>query len=192
MTQTGLLFGSFNPIHIGHLALANYMLEYAPFDEIWLVVSPRNPFKNESDLAPPAHRLAMAHIATRKDLRIRISDIEFEMPTPSYTIHTLEKLITIFPGKKFSLIIGSDNLLNIERWQASEKILKTFPILVYPRPGYSLNEANADILQSVKTLQAPLLDISSTLIREGIRNGKNLRYLMPDGVYDYIVDKQLY
>lgn len=192
MTRTGLLFGSFNPIHIGHLALANYVLEYAPFDEIWLVVSPRNPFKNESDLAPASHRLAMTHIATRQDLRIKVSDIEFEMPTPSYTVHTLENLTSLFPGNNFSLIIGSDNLLNIERWHASEKILKNFPILVYPRPGYSLDEARPDILKSVKTLQAPLLDISSTLIREGISNGKNLRYLMPEGVYDYIVEKQLY
>ncbi len=192
MTETGLLFGSFNPIHIGHVAMANYLLEFAPFDELWFVVSPQNPFKEHSDLAPANHRLEMANIAIRQESRFKVSNIEFEMPVPSYTISTLTKVATEYPSKRFSLIIGTDNLINFKRWHDAEKILQDFPIVVYPRPGYSTENADKEILSAVKIIQAPLLDISSTLIREGIGNGKKLRYLVPEGVYDYIVQNQLY
>lgn len=192
MTETGLLFGSFNPIHIGHLAVANYMLEYVPFNELWFVVSPQNPFKEEENLAPASHRLKMSQIAIQKDLRFKVSDIEFNLPKPSYTIHSLRKISETFPNHRFSLIIGSDNLQTLNRWYAAEEILHAFPIFVYPRPGYPLKGVSDDILSAVNLIEAPSLNISSTLIREGIKKGKKLPYLVPHGVFDYISENKLY
>jgi len=192
MTNTGLLFGSFNPIHIGHLALANYLLEYAPFDELWFIVSPQNPFKDENDLAPPHHRLEMAKIATQEEPRFWASDVEFHMPRPSYTIHTLRKLSESHPSHIFSLIIGSDNLRTIERWTESKEILAQFPLAVYPRPGYPVNENTSLPSENTKIFNPPLLDLSSTFIRKGIGEGRQLRYLVPTGVYDYIISSKLY
>jgi nicotinate-nucleotide adenylyltransferase len=189
MTKTGLLFGSFNPIHIGHLALANYLLEFTTLEELWFVVSPQNPFKEHTTLAPANDRLEMVRIATRQEPRFKVCNIEFDMPVPSYTIHTLNLLIDKYPSSNFSLIIGSDNLLNIDRWHDAEKILENFPILVYQRPGYPLQSTHK---KSIKIIDAPLLDISSTLIREGISNGKQLRFLVPEGVYDYLIHNGLY
>jgi len=192
MTNTALLFGSFNPIHIGHLALANYMLEYAPFDDLWFIVSPQNPFKEEYDLAPPDHRLKMTRIANREEPRFTTSDVEFHMPRPSYTINTLRKLSESYPSHKFSLIIGSDNLHTIERWTESAEILAHFPLAVYPRPGYPVNKNSSFPSKHTTIFDPPLLDISSTFIRKGVRQGKQLRYLVPAGVYDYIISNNLY
>lgn len=192
MQHIGLLFGSFNPIHVGHLALANFAMEYAPFDQIWFVVSPQNPFKDRKALAPAQSRLEMVAIATKEEPRFKICDLEFSLPTPSYTINTLQKLKESYPDNHFSMIIGSDNLLNIERWHDSHRLLKENSILVYPRPGFPLE--NADIMhnETVKVLKAPVLEISSTLIRKGISEGKQLRFLVPSGVYDYIKNNRLY
>ncbi|MFO8001416.1 MAG: nicotinate (nicotinamide) nucleotide adenylyltransferase [Marinilabilia sp.] len=192
MTQTGLLFGSFNPIHIGHLALANYMLEYVPFDEVWFIVSPQNPFKEENDLAPPHHRLEMTRLSITKESRFKVSDVEFNMPRPSYTIHTLRKLSREFPAHKFSMIIGSDNLTNIERWHSSGELLDNYPLTVYPRPGFPVSDLIEDLPGTIKTVKAPLFDISSTFIREGIKAGKQLRYMVPEGVFEYIIQYRLY
>ncbi|MFW5754667.1 MAG: nicotinate (nicotinamide) nucleotide adenylyltransferase [Marinilabiliaceae bacterium] len=192
MKNTGLLFGSFNPIHIGHLALANYLLEYAPFDELWFIVSPQNPFKNENDLAPPHHRLEMARLAVREEPRFSVKDVEFHMPRPSYTINTLGKLSESSPSRKFSLIIGSDNLHTIKRWTGSADILAHFPLVVYPRPGFPVEKNTRLPSQNTKIFDPPLLDISSTFIREGIREGKQLRYFVPADVYDYIISNNLY
>ncbi|MGQ1891207.1 nicotinate (nicotinamide) nucleotide adenylyltransferase [Thermophagus sp. OGC60D27] len=192
MQKTGLLFGSFNPIHIGHLALANYVLEYAPFDEVWFVVSPQNPLKNSEDLAPAQHRLAMTNLAINAEPRFKSSDIEFSMPVPSYTLNTLQRLNELHPTHDFSLIIGSDNLINIDRWHNFRTLLQEHSLLVYPRPEYPIEKAVIALPKSVNVLNAPMLDISSTLIRKGLKEKKNLRFLLPAGVYDYILQHRLY
>ena len=192
MHHTGLLFGSFNPIHIGHVALANYVLEYAPFDEIWFVVSPQNPLKDNSDLAPAVHRLEMTKTAIRSEPRFKICNIEFSMPIPSFTINTLQKLNNLYPNHDFTLIIGSDNMININRWHNYNLLLRNHSILVYPRPGYPLEKVPGSPNKSIKIIEAPVLDISSTLIRKGLKERKKLNFLLPQGVYDYISEHQLY
>jgi len=192
MQKIGLLFGSFNPIHVGHLALANFAMEYAPFDQVWFVGSPHNPFKDRKALAPAQSRLEMVAIATKEEPRFKICDIEFSLPTPSYTINTLEKLKESYPDHQFTMIIGSDNLLNIDRWYDSHRLLKEHSILVYPRPGFAVKNADIKHCDTIKVLKAPVLEISSTLIREGIREGKQLRFLVPPGIYDYIRNNRLY
>ncbi|WP_291858991.1 nicotinate (nicotinamide) nucleotide adenylyltransferase, partial [Marinilabilia sp.] len=188
----GLLFGSFNPIHIGHLALANYLLEFAPFDEVWFIVSPQNPFKEQSDLVDAHHRLEMVKLAVSREKRFKASDIEFDMPVPSYTLKTLELLKTSNSDHLFTLIIGSDNLLTFPRWYAAKQILEKYQILVYPRPGYPTEKADPDFLDKVKIKEAPLLDISSTFIRKAFTENKKLPYLVPHEVFDYITSKGLY
>lgn len=192
MQQTGLLFGSFNPIHIGHLALANYLIEFVPLDEVWFVVSPQNPFKEESELADADHRLKMVKLAISKEKRFKASNIEFSMPVPSYTISTLEKLKNQNPNHNFSLIIGSDNLLTFPRWHQWRKILTEFPIIIYPRPGYPVSQAEPDLKSKVQVIKAPLLDISSTLIRDAFRQNKQLPYLLTHEVFEYIKEEKLY
>jgi nicotinate-nucleotide adenylyltransferase len=192
MQKTGLLFGSFNPIHIGHLALANYLLEFAPFDEIWFIVSPQNPFKEQSDLVDAHHRLEMVKLAVSREKRFKASDIEFKMPVPSFTLKTLELLKKTNPDHHFTLIIGSDNLLTFPRWHAAKQILEKYPILVYPRPGYPAEKADPEILNKVKLKEAPLLDISSTLIRKAFAENKKLPFLVPLEVFDYIISNRLY
>lgn len=192
MKEVGLLFGSFNPIHIGHMALANYLKEFAPFNEVWFIVSPQNPFKNHSDLAPADKRFEMVKMATGMGPKYKACDLEFEMPVPSYTINTLIKLSELYPDSRFSLIMGSDNLLTFPRWHRSEEIVGKFPIVIYPRPGYPLNNVNKSLLDKVKVVKAPLLDISSTLIREGLNKGKDLRFLLPHKIYDFLMKEKLY
>lgn len=192
MQETGLLFGSFNPIHIGHLALANYLLEYTSLDQIWFIVSPQNPFKEQSELEDEQHRLKMVKLAISREERFIASDIEFDMPLPSYTLKTLELLKESHPDHRFSLIIGSDNLLVFPRWHEAEKIIEKFNILVYPRPGYSPGDAEKNILNKVSLIDAPLLDISSTLIRKAFSERKKLPYLVTQEVYDYIIENSLY
>lgn len=188
--NTGLLFGSFNPIHIGHLALANYILEYTYLDEIWFVVSPHNPFKESNDLAGEGKRLRMVKLAIEAEPRFKACDLEFQLPRPSYTINTLKELNQLYPTHQFTIIMGSDNLLSIDRWKDYSTIITDYRILVYPRPGY-----NVELLPENSTIQvikAPLLDISSTMIREGLTQGKELRFLLPAGIYNYIQKEQLY
>jgi nicotinate-nucleotide adenylyltransferase len=192
MKEVGLLFGSFNPIHIGHMALANYLLEFAPFDEVWFMVSPQNPFKDHTELAPANKRYEMVCIATAAEPMFKACDLEFKMPVPSYTINTLEKLSQLHPTIRFSLIMGSDNILTFSRWHRSEQILEKFPIVVYPRPEYPIEKAEKPILNKIKVVKAPLLDISSTIIREGLSEGKNLRFLLPHKIFDYILKEKLY
>jgi nicotinate-nucleotide adenylyltransferase len=192
MQKIGLLFGSFNPIHVGHLVLANFAMEYVPFEQIWFVVSPQNPFKDREAMAPARARLEMVAMAIKEEPRFKICDIEFSLPTPSYTINTLQKLKESSPDHQFSMIIGSDNLLHIHRWHDSQRLLKEHPIVVYPRPGFPIEEV--DIMQNstIRILNAPVLEISSTLIRKGISEGKQLRFLVPSGIYDYIRSNRLY
>lgn len=189
-TNTGLLFGSFNPIHIGHLVLANYILEYSHLDEIWFVISPQNPFKNSDELITENHRLQMVEIAIQKEPRFKACDVEFDLPRPSYTIHTLEKLQKNNPLNRFTIIMGGDNLLSIDRWKNASEILSKFPVIVYPRPGFNNDKLPEGA--KIQIVEAPLLDISSTLIRDGVAAGKNLHFLMPEGVFQYIEKHGLY
>jgi nicotinate-nucleotide adenylyltransferase len=190
MKHVGLLFGSFNPVHIGHLALANYILEYETPDEIWFVISPQNPFKTSIDLLDENLRLQIIKLAIKSEPRFRACDFEFSLPRPSYTIDTLDKLSITFPDKQFSVIMGADNLLAIDKWKEPQRLLQQYQLLVYPRPGYTLEKAK--IHSNIQIIQAPLFEISSTMIRKALHENKNLRFLLPSGVYDFIKAKGLY
>jgi len=188
--KTGIFSGSFNPIHIGHLALANYLCEFAELDEIWFMVSPHNPLKEESNLLADHKRLELVELAIEGYPRFHASDFEFQLPRPSYTVHTLEKLKESYPEREFHLIIGSDNWSLFSLWKDSEQIITGTPILIYPRPGFSIDEKQ--LPEGVSLVSAPLLDVSSTFIREAISTGKDIRYFLPPAVYKMIVSEGLY
>ncbi|MEA1898564.1 MAG: nicotinate (nicotinamide) nucleotide adenylyltransferase [Bacteroidota bacterium] len=190
--KTGLYFGSFNPIHIGHLAIANYMLEFTDLLELWFVVSPHNPLKKKSTLLDERQRLEMVRLALGNDQRFRVSDIEFKLPQPSYTIDTLTYLEEKFPEREFALIMGSDNLRTIHKWKNIENILTNYQILVYPRPDYSEDEQNIKVPNKITITQAPLMEISSVFIRKSIKEGKDVQYFLPEKVYQYIREMHFY
>lgn len=189
-TKIGLFFGSFNPIHNGHLMLANYFAEYGDLDEIWFVVSPQNPFKEKKSLLADRHRMHMVEMAVKDYPRFKVCDIEFDMPRPSYTIDTLTRLAELHPNADFYLICGMDNIGSFRKWKNYEMILKYHHMLVYPRKGYSINEL-ADY-QSVEAVKAPEIEVSSTFIREAIAAGKDVRYFLPKDIYRYIIDMHFY
>ncbi len=188
--KTGLFFGSFNPIHNGHLIIANQMLENSDLDEIWFVVSPHNPLKEKKTLLDDNHRLALVKIAIEDNLRFKACDIEFKMPLPSYTIHTLITLEEKYPKNAFVLIIGSDNLNSIEKWFNYEQILSNYSLYVYPRPNYTGCQYKTH--PSVKWVDSPLIEISSSYIRESVKNSKSIKYLVPEKVMDYITEMHFY
>jgi len=188
--RTGLLFGSFNPVHIGHLAIANYIMEFARLEEVWFILSPANPLKDASNIADEAHRATMLQIALTGEPRFKYCDIELTMPRPSFTIDTLEKLAVIYPETNFTILIGADNLLSINKWKDYEKLLATREIIVYPRPGYPIDEP-VDY-PKVSTINAPLIEISATMLRSAITEGKHLPFLLPAGVFNYIKSHGLY
>ena len=175
--RVGLLFGSFNPIHVGHLILAEHFATRTDLAEVWLVVSPQNPFKVGAELLPEAQRLYFVEQAIAGNPRLRAENIEFELPRPSYTIATLDALRTRHPGTDFVLLMGGDNLPGLPRWQESERILSEVDIYVYPRPGATLPDLA--LFPRVQVTQAPLLDISATYVRESLRTGRSIRYLVP-------------
>lgn len=189
MTTIGILGGSFNPVHVGHMILASYLSQWGYVDEVWLTLSPRNPLKDPSELIPDLRRLAMLNIAVKGSDNIDICDIELSMPRPSYTIRTLELLRERNPDKKFKLIIGSDNWRNFDRWREPQKILDEFGVIVYLRPGYPVARSN---VEGLEIANAPLLDISSTFVRQAISRGRDMNYFLPAGVYKYIKDSKLY
>jgi len=176
----GLYFGSFNPIHIGHLIIANYIVQHSNLDQVWFVISPQNPLKKSSTLLNEYHRLYLVQVSVEEEPRLKASDIEFRLPRPSYTIDTLTYLSEKFPAHRFSVIMGSDSYQNLRAWKNYKQILQHYPLLVYERPGFPATETyeNADI----HFLKAPMLEISSTDIRTMIREGKSVRYLVPDKV----------
>lgn len=180
--KIGLFGGSFNPIHIGHLALANYLCEYHWVDEVWFLVSPHNPLKPQGTLMGDALRLQLVQLAIRDYPHFKASDFEFHLPKPSYTVHTLEALRQAHPEHEFQLIIGSDNWQLFDRWYQGDTLLAHHDILVYPRPGYPVDETL--LPDNVHLSDAPMLDISSTFIREGLKAGKDLRFFLPPGVYE--------
>jgi nicotinate-nucleotide adenylyltransferase len=189
-SKTGLFFGSFNPIHNGHLMIASYMVEYAGLDQVWFVVSPHNPLKEKSTLLADHHRLAMVNLAIDEDPRFRSSAIEFKLPQPSYTIDTLAYLGEKYPGKEFVLIAGSDNLPTFHKWKNYEELLRQYRVYLYPRPDTA--PSRFDRHPAISRIDAPLITISSSFIREGIRTGKNMRYFLPDSVWRYIGEMNFY
>lgn len=187
---TGLFFGSFNPVHSGHLMIASYMAEFAGLRQVWFVVSPHNPLKEKSTLLADRHRLFMVNLAIEDDTRLRSSDIEFRLPRPSYTIDTLTYLSEKYPKKEFVLIAGSDNLPAFHKWKNYEALLDQYKLFVYPRPGAPASRF--DDHPSIVRVDAPLITVSSSFIREGIREGKDMRYFLPEKVWKYIGEMNFY
>lgn len=185
----GILGGSFNPVHIGHLILAQFMTQWKYVDKVWLTLSPQNPLKDSADMIPDLKRLAMISLALKGATDIDVCDIELSMPRPSYTIDTLDLLKNRYRNKRFKLIIGSDNWRIFDKWRDHERILDEYGVIVYPRPGYPIDSVYVDGLEVV---EAPQLMISSTFIRKAIARGKDVSYFVPQGVYKYIRDNKLY
>lgn len=175
----GLYFGSFNPIHIGHLIIANHVLNETGVERIWFVVSPQNPFKKSGTLLNEYDRLHLVQKAIEGDNRFKASEIEFGLPKPSYTAHTLAVLQERYPAHQFSIVMGSDSFQNIERWKNSEVITKNYPLLVYERPGFPVQ---AHAYANVLVLKAPLLEISATTIRQLLQQQKSIKYLVPASI----------
>ncbi len=188
--SVGLFFGSFNPIHVGHLIIANTMLEQAVIDEVWFVVSPQNPFKSQNSLAHEFDRFDLVQAAIADHFQMKATDIEFQMPKPSYTSDTLAYLTDKYPDHKFKLIIGQDNLRNFPKWKNHEVILQQYGLLVYPRPNSKTSELETHA--NVRFVEAPQLDISATFIRKAIKNNRSVKYLVPEVVLDRIRAKKLY
>jgi nicotinate-nucleotide adenylyltransferase len=188
--KIGLLFGSFNPIHIGHLIIANYMANHTTLDKVWLVVSPQNPLKKYGDLINTYDRLEMAKLATDNSTKIEVSDVELRLPQPSYTIDTLAHLKEKYPQYEFAIIMGSDNLGTLHKWKNYKLILRDYRIYVYPRPGYE----NAEFAShpSVTITMTPLMELSATFIRKSLSEKKNVQYFVPDAVLEFIESKSLY
>jgi nicotinate-nucleotide adenylyltransferase len=186
--RVGLLFGSFNPIHVDHLILAEHFATRTDLAEVWLVVSPQNPFKVAAELLPEAQRLQFVEQAIAGNARLRAEAIEFELPRPSYTIATLDALRARHPDTDFVLLMGGDNLPGLPRWQQAERILREVDIYVYPRPGTPLPDLAP--FPRVQVMHAPLLDISATYVRESLRTGRSIRYLVPAIVEAELAGKQ--
>lgn len=175
----GLYFGSFNPVHIGHLIIGNHVLNETLLQKIWFVVSPQNPFKTEATLLSGNKRLALVNKAISGDKRFQASNVEFKLSKPSFTINTLDYLGEKYPKHRFSIIMGSDNFLNLNKWKDAKKIANNYKIFVYPRPGTKIQNT---LKAKIKILKAPLLDISSSEIRGMVKEGKSIRYLVPEPV----------
>jgi nicotinate-nucleotide adenylyltransferase len=182
--QIGLYFGSFNPIHIGHLIIVNHILNDSSLEKVWFVISPQNPFKNAQSLINEYDRLYLVQKAIENDPRLKASDIEFQLPKPSYTSYTLAYLKEKYPEHHFTIIMGSDGFQNFDKWKNAETIAKNYPIIIYKRPGFEIvNKMNA----LITAMNAPLLEISSTHIRNLIRAGKSIKYLVPANIEDEIL-----
>jgi nicotinate-nucleotide adenylyltransferase len=185
----GLYFGSFNPIHHGHLIIANHIINQSSINEVWFVVSPQNPFKETASLLNEQHRLQLVKLAIDDTPGLRASNIEFALPKPSYTINTLVYLEEKYPKHRFSIIMGSDGFQNIDKWKNANQILKNYPIIIYKRSGFDVSEK---VGASVTVTEAPILDISSTLIRKLIKDKKSIKYLVPDSVLKEIESQHYY
>lgn len=184
-----LFFGSFNPIHIGHLAIANYVVEFVDVKELWFVVTPQNPLKKITNLLPDRERQYMVELAINKFPKFKVSDIEFNLPKPNYTINTLAYLQEKYPNRKFSLLIGGDNLESFTKWKNYEQILKNYKLYVYKRPNYELAHYENS---NIEILNAPQMEISSSFIRDAIKMNKDVRFFLPENVYDYMLKMNYY
>ncbi|MBR4738431.1 MAG: nicotinate-nucleotide adenylyltransferase [Bacteroidales bacterium] len=190
MKRTALFFGSFNPIHVGHLIIANTMLQHEGIDEVWLVVSPLNPLKERHSLLADHHRLQMVRQAVDDNYHLQVCDIEMHLPVPSYTVVTLAALEEKHPDREFCLIMGSDNLENLHRWRNYEHILSHYHLYVYPRPGSEHCQLKDH--PNVTMVDVPMMDISSSFIRKQIAAGKDVRYLLTEPVYKYLTEMHFY
>lgn len=187
--MVGLYFGSFNPVHHGHLIIAKHLLNTKMVDEIWFVVSPQNPFKNSSTLLNEHHRYFLLMEAIEGEAFMKVSNVEFKLPKPSYTVNTLAYLEEKYPKTEFSIIMGSDSFQNLGKWHNAQVIINRYPIIIYKRPGFEIDNSTE---AKIKIADAPLLQISSTHIREMIRSGKSIRYMVPDSVRAEIEIKGYY
>ncbi len=189
--KIGILGGSFNPIHTGHAILANYITQYTDIEQLWLMVSPQNPLKTPQESSYDMHRLVMAELVASKCDNVITSGLEFTLPKPSYTANTLDILTKKFPQHDFVLIIGADNWQIFHKWKQSDKILSKHEILVYPRLGYDIIIPD-ELSKKVKKLNSPIIEISSTYIREQLKANRNMNFYLPQDVYRYILEKGLY
>lgn len=188
--KIGLYFGSFNPIHHGHLIIANHVLNLGEIKKIWFIISPQNPLKKSDSLLNENHRKHLADLALENDLRMKASNIEFKLPRPSYTIDTLIHLEEKYPHHEFTVIMGSDSYRNLPRWKNAGVLVKNYRILIYLRPGFPVSVK--DLPENISVAKAPLLEISSTHIRDLIKQKKSIRYLVPDIVREEILNQQFY
>jgi nicotinate-nucleotide adenylyltransferase len=188
--KIGLFFGSFNPVHVGHMIIASHMAQYTDLDQVWMVISPQNPFKNKASLANNNDRYHLLRLAIGDNQKIKASNVEFSLTIPSYTIDTLVYLKEKYPKYEFALIMGEDNLENLHKWKNFTVILDNYDIYVYKRTGYNTNDYNNH--PTVKFMDLPLLEISATQIRKAIRDGKSVQYLVPDSVYKYLENSTMY
>ncbi|RLJ65507.1 nicotinate-nucleotide adenylyltransferase [Lacinutrix venerupis] len=190
--KIGLYFGSFNPIHIGHLIIANQLVENSDLDQIWFVVTPHNPFKKKSTLLDNHQRLEMVYLATKDYDKLKESNIEFNLPQPNYTINTLTYLQEKYPTHNFALIMGEDNLKSFHKWKNYEVILENHNIYVYPRISEGIVETRFTNHEKIHRVKAPIMEISSTMIRNAIKNGKNVKPLLPKKVWEYVDEMNFY
>ena len=181
MKKVALYFGSFNPIHVGHLALANYLCEFGEVDELWFVVSPRNPFKQQTDLMDDDLRLQLVQLAIKDYPKFKACDVEFSMPRPSYTYHTLQKLRELYPQFEFLLLMGADNWPNLKNWYHGDEIMAQNHIVVYPRPGYEIDMT--ELPENARFVDAPQFDVSSSFIRKSLKEGKDVRFFLPSSIW---------
>jgi nicotinate-nucleotide adenylyltransferase len=190
--KVGLYFGTFNPIHVGHLAIANHMAEYSDLDKIWMVITPHNPFKKKSSLLDNHHRYQMVQRALEEYPKIDASTIEFDLPQPNYTVNTLVHLKEKYPDHEFCLIMGEDNLKSFHKWKNYEVILENHELYVYPRISKGVTETQFDNHPKIHKVAAPIMEISSTAIRNGIKEKKNIRPLLPAEVFEYLDEMSFY
>lgn len=192
MKKVGLYFGTFNPIHTGHLIIANHIVEYTGLNELWMVVTPLNPFKKKKTLLEDHHRLELVRLACESYPKIKPSNIEFKLPQPNYTVHTLAHLSEKYPKHQFSILMGEDNLNSFHKWKNYEVILQNHDIYVYPRLTDSAKDESLKNHPKIHRVNAPIIEISSTFIRTAIAENKNVKPLLPDAVWKYIDEMNFY
>ena len=190
--KVGLYFGSFNPIHVGHLIIANHLAEHSDLDQVWFIVTPHSPFKKKRSLLDDNHRYQMVDRAVEDYPKLRVSDIEFKLQQPNYTINTLTYLEEKYPDNKFCLIMGKDNLYNFHKWKNYELILERHEIYVYPRISKENKETKFEHHKKVKFINAPIMELSSTFIRNAIKEGQNIRPMLPENVWHYLDEMNFY
>jgi nicotinate-nucleotide adenylyltransferase len=190
--KIGLYFGTFNPIHVGHLIIANHMAEHSDLEQIWMVVTPHNPLKQKNTLLDDYQRLHLVRLATEDYPKIKPSDIEFKLPQPNYTVNTLAHLMEKYPQHEFSLIMGEDNFKSLHKWKNYEYILQHHDIYIYPRVSDEAENPTLKNHPNVHWIDAPIVEISSTFIRENIKNKKNIRPLLPHNVWEYVDHNNFY
>jgi nicotinate-nucleotide adenylyltransferase len=191
--RVGLFFGTFNPIHLGHLILGNHMTEYTDLDEVWFVITPQSPFKMKKTMLANNHRMVLANLAVENFPKLKTSTVEFKLSPPYYTINTLVNLEELYPNHEFSLIMGEDNIRGFHKWKNYEVILENYSILVYPRIADEVGEIPALLAHpNVQLINAPRVELSSSFIRKGIKEGKNIRAMLPDAVWNYIDEMNFY